>query len=303
MITEDYVSHIRTNDKMTTMVQHEFIDLGLPSGTLWAEENEEGYYTFDKAKEQFGDSVPSKELWDELREVCEWKWDDEKKGYTIIGKNGNCIFLPAAGYRNITNELNYVGSYGDYWSSSLYTGDPSGAWDVRFGSNGVSRYGYYRYGGFSVRLVSKPLEKVIEEMCKPDEVSEKNMKKIPFDIKYRPEIESGKYKVVTAEGRPVRIICWDKREYGGNKTLIALIPANTGTECIYQYFIEGIPTFNASPDKWALQIETEEPEWTEFEKEFDNALRSYRCEDFKGDYFQWVRMRAKKLMEIVKAQQ
>ena len=31
----------------------EFIDLGLPSGRLWATENEEGYCTYDEAKEKF----------------------------------------------------------------------------------------------------------------------------------------------------------------------------------------------------------------------------------------------------------
>lgn len=35
------------------------------------------------------------------------------------------------------------------------------------------------------------------------------MSKIPFNIKYRPQIESGKYKVETATGCPVRIVCWD----------------------------------------------------------------------------------------------
>lgn len=33
--------------------------------------------------------------------------------------------------------------------------------------------------------------------------------KIPFDIKYRPEIESGRYKVVTGTGLPVEIVHWD----------------------------------------------------------------------------------------------
>lgn len=33
--------------------------------------------------------------------------------------------------------------------------------------------------------------------------------KVPFDIKYRPQIESGEAKVVTRNDRPVRIICWD----------------------------------------------------------------------------------------------
>lgn len=35
------------------------------------------------------------------------------------------------------------------------------------------------------------------------------MSKIPFDIKFRPQIESGEYKVVNRIGEEVRIICWD----------------------------------------------------------------------------------------------
>ena len=31
-----------------------------------------------------------------------------------------------------------------------------------------------------------------------------------FNIKYRSEIESGLYKVETRDGRPARIVCWDK---------------------------------------------------------------------------------------------
>lgn len=33
--------------------------------------------------------------------------------------------------------------------------------------------------------------------------------KVPFNIKYRPQIESGEAEVVTRNGRAVRIICWD----------------------------------------------------------------------------------------------
>lgn len=44
--------------------------------------------------------------------------------------------------------------------------------------------------------------------------------RIPFDIKYRPEIEAGKYLVETREGEPVRIICWDRR---GVEPIVALI--------------------------------------------------------------------------------
>ena len=35
------------------------------------------------------------------------------------------------------------------------------------------------------------------------------MKKIPFDISLRSQIEDGTYRVVTRKGLPARIICWD----------------------------------------------------------------------------------------------
>ena len=61
------------------------------------------------------------------------------------------VFLPAAGRRNGTS-VNYVGSFGYYWSASC--NDSSGAWLVCFGGGNLdSDYGDYRYYGRSVRLV------------------------------------------------------------------------------------------------------------------------------------------------------
>ena len=37
----------------------EYIDLGLPSGTLWADCNEEGFYYFDEAVEKYGYRLPT----------------------------------------------------------------------------------------------------------------------------------------------------------------------------------------------------------------------------------------------------
>ena len=63
------------------------------------------------------------------------------------------VFLPAAGYRDGT-ELNDVGTYGYYWSSSL--GDESHAYFVGFRKNYVTNYvNAYRYYGRSVRLVQE----------------------------------------------------------------------------------------------------------------------------------------------------
>lgn len=48
------------------------------------------------------------------------------------------------------------------------------------------------------------------------------MNRIPFNIKYRELIESGKYKVETGEGESVRIICWDKLNDNGSTAIVAL---------------------------------------------------------------------------------
>lgn len=94
-----------------------YIDLGLPSGTLWKDANEEGYYTYDEAMKTFGKQLPTKEQWEELKDKCKWEW--KGNGYNITGPNGNMIFLPAAGYRNGTDVYN-VGTYGYYCSGTYY---------------------------------------------------------------------------------------------------------------------------------------------------------------------------------------
>ena len=64
------------------------------------------------------------------------------------------IVFPAAGYCN-NGSFGSVGSYGDVWTSSLGSDGPSLAWYLYFGSGGVYLNDGSRYGGFSVRAVSK----------------------------------------------------------------------------------------------------------------------------------------------------
>ena len=102
--------------------------------------------------------MPTRAEQDELRNTsnCTWTWTTQKgvKGYKVTSKkNGNSIFLPAAGSRYNGN-LNNAGSYGDYWSSSLgniYS--ISSAYYVYFSSSDVDWGNYYRYNGQSVRAV------------------------------------------------------------------------------------------------------------------------------------------------------
>lgn len=56
---------------------------------------------------------------------------------------------------------------------------------------------------------------------------------IPFNIKYRPQIESGEYKVRTASGKPARIVCWDFKTQLGDP-ILALIQEPKG-EDFYEY--------------------------------------------------------------------
>ncbi len=39
------------------------------------------------------------------------------------------------------------------------------------------------------------------------------MNRVPFDIKYKEKIQSGKYQVQTKDGHNVRVVCWDADEY------------------------------------------------------------------------------------------
>lgn len=100
--------------------------------------------------------MPTDAEFTELREKCKWKWTKQNrvKGYKVIGPNGNSIFLPAAGYM-YGSSLDYVGSYGLYWSSSLNTSTSSDAYGVNFYSSSVYWSNRNRYVGYSVRPVCK----------------------------------------------------------------------------------------------------------------------------------------------------
>ena len=99
--------------------------------------------------------MPTDEEWNALMNECDWTWTTQNgvNGRLVKSKtNGNSIFLPAAGYR-IDTDLDDVGSHGFYWSSSLDTDYPYGAWCVYFESNGVRRERFHRRYGHPVRPV------------------------------------------------------------------------------------------------------------------------------------------------------
>lgn len=127
-----------------------WVDLGLPSGTLWKDQNEAGgFYTYEQAMAKFGDALPTAEQLEELKNSCRWTWTGS--GYKVEGPSGETITLPAAGDRNCDGRVYNVGSLGRYWSSTPYGSGE--AWDLDCSSSGVYMYSYSRCIGFSVRLV------------------------------------------------------------------------------------------------------------------------------------------------------
>jgi len=193
-----------------------FVDLGLPSGTLWAKCNigasnsdnygdyfawgeTEGYnigktnfslstykwcngsyntLTKYNTKSDYGTvdnkteldleddaayvnwgpewRMPSKAQFEELINssytTTEWTTLNGVKGRKITSKkNGNSIFLPAAGYRD--SSLSNTGSYGYYWSRTLDSGHPNRAYYRYFDSSYVYTGSCGRFNGISVRPV------------------------------------------------------------------------------------------------------------------------------------------------------
>ena len=99
--------------------------------------------------------MPTKDEIKELIDNCTWRWttQDGVKGCEVKSKkNGNSIFLPAAGSRD-RSELDYAGSQGCYWSSSLYTEYSERASRLYFDADLHTWASGFRYSGLSVRPV------------------------------------------------------------------------------------------------------------------------------------------------------
>ncbi len=178
-------------DPTGTLNGHDWVDLGLPSGTRWATCNvgsttpecygdyfawgetstktiyTEDNYTYtgnpitlptsaDAATANWGNGwrMPTREEMDELYRNCtrEWTTQNDVNGEKFIGPNGNSIFLPAAGYRH-DGDLDNASSRGYYWLSSLSTNYSRYAFNFIFDSGNCDLYNGSRVNGLSVRPV------------------------------------------------------------------------------------------------------------------------------------------------------
>lgn len=85
--------------------------------------------------------------------ISTWETLNGVNGRRFTSKtNGNSIFVPAAGLCDNGSVLS-VGSYGFYWSSSLYESSPTNGWYLYFFSSITGLDYGNRRGGLSVRAV------------------------------------------------------------------------------------------------------------------------------------------------------
>ena len=143
-------AHPATMPGLSNPDRYTFVDLGLPSGRLWATENAPGFYTYDEAVDTFGELLPKGSAMVELIEESTCIWNDEKKGLDVTGPNGSTIFLPAAGYTWGSPDVKAKDDEGNYWTRM--PGSQTYARLLYFHSGGV--YPLHSHGrsyGFSVR--------------------------------------------------------------------------------------------------------------------------------------------------------
>jgi len=98
--------------------------------------------------------IPTDDQRVELMSNCTTVWTSKNgvAGREFTGPNGGTIFLPAAGYRwgdGVTD----AGSFGYYWSPTLYEGSPSNVRILSITSGDVYTNTGRRFDGYSVRAV------------------------------------------------------------------------------------------------------------------------------------------------------
>ena len=134
------------------------------------------------------------------------------------------------------------------------------------------------------------------------------MTKIPFNIMYRPQIESGKFKVVTADGRPVTIQRWDMK---GNYPILACTMVKQcnwegdeswDEERPFAYDKDGHAAGTAPADKLELFLISEDPELTEFEENFLMIIKDCNDSGLRKKYQEYFKEASTTLLNIARKQ-
>ncbi|MBR2167396.1 MAG: protein kinase [Paludibacteraceae bacterium] len=149
-----------------------YVDLGLPSGTLWKTRNEDDAITFKQAQKKYGINLPTKAQWEELVKYCSWSlvdngsWEQmsedgsqwahmgDEPYYVVKGKNSQYITLPFEGYVDEDGGLcvacGGIGGIGGYYYSSTSVGKN----DFYYMGLDAKSKGCYKFGLTSVCYLS-----------------------------------------------------------------------------------------------------------------------------------------------------
>ena len=98
------------------------------------------------------------------------------------------------------------------------------------------------------------------ETVLPSHDIEQNYKRIPFNVELAKKIVNGEFegRIVTMEGRKVRIICWDKKpvdEEAHEYPIVALIQNNYNGEMLQTFTAEGAACYPNYKSRYDLIIE------------------------------------------------
>ena len=135
-------------------------EYSLSTCSTWEESiaNISGNPRYDVARAKWGGSwrMPTWPEFQELIDKCTWEWTTkgDHNGYKVTGRNGNSIFLPAAGYRGGA-DTHDAESYGRFWSATPNESFLQHACYLDFNSGYRYSDWFYRYCGHSVRPVSE----------------------------------------------------------------------------------------------------------------------------------------------------
>ncbi len=133
-----------------------YVDLGL--SVYWKNSDEKNPpdatgYTYDDAMKKFGNQLPTKAQYEELKSKCTWTWDSSKKGYNVKGSNGNSIFLPASG-DDVYNTSGY------YWSSTPNGSEDAWLFGFIYSKSGMSSEEYISHMFHIDRRLAVPVRLV-----------------------------------------------------------------------------------------------------------------------------------------------
>ena len=107
------------------------------------------------------------------------------------------------------------------------------------------------------------------------------MKKKPFHITFRKDIEEGKYKVVTREGNDVTILRWDMNAM--DYPILAVVKDKDGKEAAIIKDEYGRESEEWDDDDDLFLIDTSEPKMTEFESKLYDFVKEVRSVELSYD--------------------